>query len=168
MQVRAYYTLRFRLDGGERYLIWYRGRVDGVQVNAARQVLAWPDLAALQRDAARLGIRFEPEEPADYDLERLSAWLAQPAPEAVDCSLFTSCWDLFTDVMVSVWGAEIHLFDADEGSLREKLFYGCNLFSPPGRCYVPAWSPEEIAELHAIFDHGLAFFRQSLQPALTE
>jgi hypothetical protein len=47
----------------------------------------------------------------------------------------------------------------------DKLFWGNNLpvVTPPGEFYVPAWSDEELAELHRILSDGMRLIRVAVR-----
>ncbi len=154
-----YYTCWYRLDGQDRYIIWYTSDVDGVCLRDGK-IPVFKEQTALTEYAASIGINIQSEEPGLHDLGVVAKWLESPTGKTVDCPSFNAAWNLFTDVSRSVKGD----FDQDQTRTKnvyEKLFWGMNLPSvtPEGKEYEPIWTKKEVALLHEVLSQGLEMFR---------
>jgi hypothetical protein len=154
-----YYTCWYRLDGQDRYLIWYTNDVDGVYLRDGK-IPVFKEQATLMNYASSNGINMQSEEPRLHDLDVVVKWLECPTGKTVDCPSFNAAWNLLADVSGSVKGN----FDQDQKLTKkvyEKLFCGMNLPSvtPEGKEYEPIWTKKEVALLQEILSQGLEMFR---------
>lgn len=157
-----YYTCWYRLDGHDRYLIWYTNDVDGVCLRNGK-IPVFTEPSALMKYAASNGIKMQAEEPGLHDLDVVVRWLQNPTGKTVECPSFNAAWNLFADVSRS---AKCD-FDQDQTRTKkvyEKLFCGLNLPSvtPEGKEYEPIWTKKEVALLHEVLAHGLQMFRSKI------
>jgi hypothetical protein len=160
---REYSILWYRLDGSDRYLIWYLDERDGVVIDAAGRVPSFRKTGELLNYAERHNLPVDIEDASLFDLDVVAGWLKKEDVEAVDCKQLLAAWNLFDDVSRSVGGS----FDADHKltkKIYEKLFWGNNLPSvtPEGKSYHPVWTKREIKIMREVLDSGLALFRSSV------
>jgi hypothetical protein len=153
-----HYALLFRLEGRERFLLWYSADLDGVTTDGDGRVLVFADRAALTTYCAATRRNLAAEDAILHDLDRLQAWLLDPSAP-VDCNLLLTGWNLFEDVERSV--AEEVLKREGSARLYELLFYGSNLpaMTPTGSRFDPLWTPEDRKLLQDLLARGLARFR---------
>src|SRR5262245_24671204 len=95
---RSYYTLWYRLEGSEGYLIWYGDETDGLVLRGDGRLWAFAARDELLRRAEALSLPIEREEPILHDLDILARWLKNPTAETVDCGAFLQAWNLFLDL----------------------------------------------------------------------
>jgi hypothetical protein len=162
---RMHYQVRCRLDGADSYLIWFSNDSDGVVVEADGSVPAFRTRTDLSGYAARQGLAFEDEEPGEFDLDAVERCLRRPDPEAIDCSLFLNCWNLFDDIASSLGCAAFQQSSRAAGVVYDKLFWGNNLpaVTPPGERFIPIWSEDQVAEIRRILSDGMALTRESVR-----
>ena len=164
---RIYYTVRYRLDNKDRYLIWFRTEeedLDGVVVGKNGTIPIFINETDLMNYAESCG--FMPVESSAsviHNLDAIAKWLNEKKRQRarrVDCEKFLNDWNLLGDVSSSIGGD----FDPQKErtqKIYEKLFWGNNLpsLTPPGKFYVPIWSGREMQTLHEVFSQGLLMFR---------
>jgi hypothetical protein len=154
-----YYACWYRLDGQDRYLIWYTNDVDGILLRDGN-IPVFNGQDALIEYAAAHGIKIQDEEPELHDLDVVAKWVERPTGNTIDCSSFNAAWNLFADASKSVKGE----FDQDQKSTKkvyEKLFCGTNLPSvtPVGKEYEPIWTNKEVELLREVLAQGLELFQ---------
>ena len=158
---RSHFAVCYKLDGTNRYFVWYGAETDGVLLALPDRLATFPNLATLDGYLLQSGLRRDLSEPSHYDLDQLADWLSNPSAVAVDCPFFLNCWNMLSDVTRSVGSA----MPASPGAtdVYDKLFWGCNLPSvtPPGEHFIPEWSTSEIATISKILSSGLQGFRQA-------
>lgn len=157
---RDYYILWYRLNGADRYLLWYTGDDDGMVVIADNKVPSFSNAAHLRRFATERNITIMDEQPILHDLDLIKQWLGNKSATIVDCDDLLAAWNLFDDVSRSTLGH----FDSDKkltNQLYDKLFLGNNLLplNPGQHHYVPTWSEGEIKLLRKIMNSGMTLFR---------
>ncbi len=156
-----YFVLWFRLDGEDRYLIWYSGKRDGVVLDSNREVASFLDQPRLNNFAQQRDLAIQPEEPVLHDLDAITGWLGQHDNNAVDCDLVLTAWNLLIDVQSTVENRDVLRETPEHDALYQKLFWGNNFpsLTPPGKHFVPAWSGTEIQQLRGILMDGFRLFR---------
>lgn len=157
-----YYKCWYRLNGRDKYLIWYTNDVDGVWLRDGK-IPVFTEHTNLIDYASSNGINIQIEEPRLHDLDVVVKWLESPTGKTVDCPSFNAAWNLFADVSRSVKGD----FDQDQKRTKkvyEKLFCGMNLPSvtPEGKEYEPIWTKKEVALLYEVLSQGLEMFRAKI------
>jgi hypothetical protein len=154
-----YYILWYRLDGLDKFLIWYTNDEDGVVLrDGMMPVFSRQD--DLHRYAAAQGITIKKEQPRLHDLDVVAKWIMCLSPEAIDCNEFNAAWNLFADVSEKTNS----IFDKEKKLTKKiynKLFWGMNLPSvtPNGKEYDPFWTKAEVKILHDVMTKGLDLFR---------
>ncbi|MEC4812938.1 MAG: hypothetical protein SAK29_06645 [Scytonema sp. PMC 1069.18] len=168
---RKHFTLWYRLDQVNGYLIWYTNDVDGVVVDKdTGQIPIFKNTIQLRIYAENSGLQLEDGDIIIHDLDIVKSWLEKPTKKKVDCVYLLTAWNLFTDVAASVGDST---FDCDRqktNKIYDKLFWGNNLpnhpaTSPPSKGYEPVWTAGEIKILGEVLKYGLFMFRQSIQEA---
>jgi hypothetical protein len=164
---RKHYEVRYRLDGVDSYLIWFSNDSDGVVVESDGSVPSFRAQSELCDYAERRGMVMEPEpeEPIIFDFDSVEQWLNTPDRGAIDCVLFLNAWNLSGDIASSTGNAAFERHSRSLGGVYDKLFWGNNIpvVTPPGEHYVPAWSDEELAELHWILSDGMRLIRNAVR-----
>ena len=160
--MRKHYRVRYRLDGLDRYLIWFSDDSDGVVLETGRSVASFRTRSDLDSFAESRGLAFEPGEPAEFDLDSVEAWLREPDGSTVDCDVFLNAWNLFGDIASSRGDASLERSSLSAGRVYGKLFWGCNVpaVTPDGEQYVPSWSDREVAELRRNLSGGIRLMRE--------
>jgi hypothetical protein len=69
---RSHFAVRYRLDGSERYFIWYSDDQDGVLLALAGRLATFPDLPAIVQFLSQRGLVLESEQSDTYDFDRLA------------------------------------------------------------------------------------------------
>lgn len=163
MDAREYYRILYRLDGAERFLLWFTGDHDGVVTDADGRVPAFVSNDDLRVFADNLGIEVVEETPILHDLDAIRNWLRDPRPTNVNCQAVLAAWNLFIDVAHSVAdGVSFLKIDHELDVVYEKAFWGNNLpaVTPEGESYHPLWSLEEMQGLVKLLAQGLELFDQ--------
>jgi hypothetical protein len=159
---RSHYCVRCRLDGVERFFIWYSDECDGVLLSSPKQIALFPCLPELERYAADQNIELDAEAAAIYDFDRLAQWLVHPTSETPDCHFLLNAWNMLGDIAYSVGVSVAEPSEAN--TVYDKLFWGCNLPSatPPGMQFEPNWSIDDISILSAVLSSGLNVLRRAV------
>jgi hypothetical protein len=167
--MKQYYLVWYRLDGVDRYFIWYSQEddKDRVVIDEARKVRAFLSIPEAVQYAEAQGWTFEYIDPLLNNLDMIESWLSTLDPERVDCKEFLGAWNLFNDVNYSVTNVDKKDFLPTweyTDLVYEKLFYGNNLpaITPEGEHYTPTWPPHHIKELKRVFTAGLRMFRANV------
>jgi hypothetical protein len=159
-----YFSLLYRLNAENRYLIWCSNEKDSVAVDAGGFIPTFKDSLVLRQYAEMSDYVLKDEEPILHDLDWVVVW-TKSARGPVNCEKALAAWNLFSDVAVSIRsrGTAFKRLDAQCQKIYMKLFWGNNLLSmtPEGSKFVPVWSPDEIAVLVEILATGLALFASS-------
>jgi hypothetical protein len=159
---RLHYIVMFRLDGSDRFAVWYTDDVDGVLLDEAKLVATFPSPGAVKAYAANLGLELVEEAPEVYDFDRIAAWIAEPRAAGIDCSMMLNAWNMLADTASSL---SCRLFEPRGSKLvYDKLFRGNNLevVTPPGEHYEPTWSDEDVAVLAGVLSAGLGTLRAAV------
>jgi hypothetical protein len=172
-----YYRLWYRLDGVDRYLIWYNPQgvyydADGVVLDAEGRIVAFANLGHLELYAAQHGIPLVDEEPILHDLDRVRQWLelrGKPARKhicrnTIHCPSFLAAWNLFGDIRYSLDPSYNKGPEPRNKYAYSKMFAGCNLpaLTPPGKWYEPIWYNAEVKFFRKVLGEGLRLFRDRL------
>ena len=159
--LRSHFAVRYRLDGSERYFIWYADEQDGVLLALTGRVATFPDLPAVAQFLSQRGLDLGPEQSDIYDFDQLANWLAQPRAETLDCLALLNTWNMLADVARSL---SLPMHGAkDSLDVYDKLFWGSNILAvtPEGQRFDPDWSAGEIAALARVLSSGLANVREA-------
>jgi len=160
---RQYYLYQIRLDGTDRYLIWYTDDQDGFLLCAEARACCFDSAESARAFTAREQVNVGPD-PAVLDLDEVQKWLEAATIDDVDCVLLLNAWNTFTDMAAST-GRTFEPPDLDR--IYEKLFWGNNLppVTPPGEHFTPAWTDDEIRQLAQVMSNGLELMRSALPTA---
>ena len=99
---RSHFAVRYRLDGSERYFIWYTDDQDGVLLADAGRLATFSTLSAVEQFLSLRDLALEPEQSDIYDFDQLDSWVAQPKAETIDCVVMLNVWNLLTDILRSL------------------------------------------------------------------
>ena len=159
---RPHYAVRCRLDGVERFFIWYSAASDGVLLSSPERLALFADLGEVDQYASEHNLWLESEAPAFYDFDRLAEWLSWPSCDP-DCRFLLDTWNMLADIARSLGTRLAEPPEAD--GTYDKLFRGCNLpsMTPPGEPFVPSWSEPEIATLTTVLSSGLQTLRGAVE-----
>lgn len=160
---RDFYIIRFRLDGIERFLIWYTDENDGVIIETDGRVPVFGDVEKLLSYASENSIKFIDTEPTFEDLDVIRDWIEEGAQGPIDCNAFLGAWNVFADISQSTGGN----FDSDKDftlNIYNKLFWGCNLpaLTPPGKHLTPEWGEVELKTISLVMTEGIEMIRRSV------
>lgn len=166
--VANHYKLLYRLNGTERFLLWFTNETDGVVTDSDGFVPSFPTENDVRSFADRMGVETADEAPILHDLDAIRNWLVDPRPENVDCEAVLAAWNLFGDVARSVSrGAPFLKADEALGAVYDKVFLGNNIpaLTPEGETYKPVWTPAEVSELADLLQVGFELFRRVVREA---
>lgn len=161
--VANYYKLLYRLDGTERFLLWFTNGKDGVVTDSDGFVPSFATADEVCSFADCLDVGISDEAPILHDLDPVRNWLDDPRSDGVDCKAVLDAWNLFGDVARSVSrGAAFLKADEALGDVYDKLFRGNNIpvMTPEGETYKPVWTPAEVSELADLLQAGFELFRR--------
>jgi hypothetical protein len=166
LEERTHYVCRVRLDGVDRFVIWFADEVDGLVRSADGRVVRTRSAETLAESAVDLGVTLRPDAPAVYDFDAIDRWCRSPVAEDVICNAFLNAWNFFGDVAErdSRPESEFALLDREADLTYEMLFEGCNLPSvtKPGDEHHPSWSAWELDQMRVVFEAGLRLLRREL------
>ncbi len=172
MKDARYFSLPYRHEGEERYLIWILPSDDLrtstcalLAVDKDGLILAFQDRLAVQRYASLFGYALEPEE-QDHplvDLDWVAEWY-QSKETSVECFKAFYAWNLFDTVNSSLGGKQSSTSDAFSRTIYEKLYwsYTTRILPDFGAIYEPKWEGKEIQRLKTILGSGLSSFKSSV------
>ena len=148
---------------------WVAGEDGGDDrvVTEAGRLRVFADIAGLAGVVTAGGATVvEDETVRVYDLTRVQTW-ANSASTHVECSTLLDMWNLAEDIGRSV-GKDFDATGRRASRIYDKLFWGCNLpvVTPPGREYVPLWSPAELAKLRRIMREATGTITRALDRAI--
>lgn len=160
---RNFYKVLCRIDGRDRYLIWYNNDQDGLIINKNVFIASFPNVKTLEAYAREENIVVNDGVTA-YNFDELASWVAQPTEAQIDCNSFLDAWNLFGDVAASVGesGRFYTAIDKRYFKTYQKLFFGCNVpaITPPGEKYIPCWTVSDIKNMVRVFKTGLELLRR--------
>jgi hypothetical protein len=156
---REFYSCPIRLDGKERYLLWFSGATDGVWMDGDA-ILSWLSESALRDYATKRGMDMSSEHSSLYDLDGVDAFARSRveigAKEKLDA------WNLFVDVASSVGAAEFLAAERQQLDVYNHLFYLTD--SAPVKDTRPeCLTPAENDVVRHILSLGLAVLRHYLR-----
>ena len=158
-----YFSLWYRLDREDRYLIWVTNDEDCLFCDQQSGIPSFHSRSHLEEYAKDKGIYLEKAEPILHDLDRIITWLNAPRAETLDCKDILNTWNLFLDVSNTKPDGTCDFQDQAIAAteIYEKLFRGNNLaaMTRPDEWYEPAWSEEGILALTRLLAKGLNMFR---------
>ena len=163
-----HFKVRYRLDGVDRYLIWFSNDSDGVVVQDDGSMVSFRSQSDLDSYAKFRGLKLEPDEPSEFDFDSVERWLSRLDRGSIDCDLFLNAWNLFGDIASSNGNAAFQQSSRAAGRVYDKLFWGNNLpaVTPAGELYVPVWSERDVDELHRILSQGMSSIRNAVSMML--
>ncbi|TGE23777.1 hypothetical protein E5K00_00755 [Hymenobacter aquaticus] len=168
---RKYFVSWYRLDGQDRYLIWWTGDYnDAVWVDAKRQIPVFTTIGQAQDFARQRGIPLETAEPELQNLDWVKHWLQHPT-SAINTEECLMGWNFFIDVADGTGrpfaGQRGKIRKAWRGKIYDKLFFGTStgmLLAPEGTArYIPRWNKAEKKFLAKVLTQGLRIFREHMQ-----
>ena len=159
-----YFPCVFRLDGVDRYVIWYSDDQDGL-VREGGRVAIFSSLAQLHAYARVRGLTVQSAEVARYDWDSVARWCAEPVMTGITVSRLLKAWNMVLDAMPP--GDASGLFshaNARVSALYDKLFRANNLpaMTSPGAEYHPVWTRAEVVALAQLLRLGVAEMRHQL------
>lgn len=165
---RKYYVAWYRLDGQDRYLLWWTDDYnDAVWVDATRRLPVFKTVEQAQIFAQAQKLPLEKEEPGLLNLDWVKHWLQHPGA-AIDTEKWLMGWNFFIDVANgtgSQFTGQRGNYDRGtwRGKIYDKLFFGTStgmLLAPEGAPrYVPAWNKPERKFLAKLAVQGLHILR---------
>jgi hypothetical protein len=162
-----YYICKFKLDGKDRYIIWYGGDRDGILLGEEDKIVALDSFKQVVEYAQKEDISIVAESIPIYKFDVISSWCSHPSIEEIDCREFLNMWNIFIDLASSIGSrSQFNAVDLDMGNLYDKFFYGNNLLSKNStkNLYEPSWSEYEIYEIANLFMKGVQDLR-AVMPA---
>lgn len=169
MPDQTYYCCLIRLDGDDKFVIWFEAERDGFVCDSDGRLIWASSPAELATTARNRGISLVAENATLYDFDQISDWIQCRAPERVDCDAFLNAWNFFDDL------ARIHerpdrnyaKLSWAAANVYDLLFWGCNLPSvtPPGERFEPTWPRESLDEIAAVMVAGIELVRHKLRAA---
>lgn len=164
---RDYYLYLYTRNANNRYLICFGDPDGGVLVNAELQVLTLDSIEYLN-SIFPLHVQGQRliETPVFHDLDAVESKCTSHGPIEIDCALYLTAWNLFSDVARSV-GEEGAKYLQSDRLLEDhygKLFFGNNLptMTPQGEHFTPTWSIEERESIRRHLLLGLNLFDKSI------
>ena len=159
-----YYICWYRLDGKDRYLLWFEDEKDGVFVDSHGFVPAFDSVMKLLGFAEESNIAVDVENPKCFELDIVQYWLSDRESGKIDCNPFLDTWNLLEDLSRSTGGK----FDSEKELTKKiynKIFWGCNLSSvtPEGKSYTPVWTGKELKIIRKVLKFGLEMFREKVK-----
>ncbi len=159
-----YRIMRIKLDGEDRYILWFSDTRDGVYTSSDEGgIPEFTDTGSLENFCNRQRIALTPGEPIYCNLDMIRGWLESPTEHGIKYDEFFHVWNVIHDILlsvdqVSVLEEEFH----DYYALYDKLFWGAMMESREGihSRYYQEWNEDEIASLQGIFKKGIDYFRQ--------
>ena len=165
---RLYFVSRLRFQGSDTFVIWYGNERDGFFRAPDGRLLCAPTHEDIAATAAASGIAFDLDKVTDYDFDQLEQWCRTPRAEQVNCPVFLDAWNFFDDLagLRDRPDTPYARLSHDAARSYDKLFWGWNLPSvtPVGEHFEPFWRPEELAEIRAVMEAGLALLAAELNP----
>lgn len=159
---RQHFLVPYRLDGLDRFLIWFSDERDGVLLTDAGEVANFESHEAGEAFAQARGLSIELDTSGHWDFDVISRWIEAPLADRIGCHDFYNAWNLIHDIAESI-GTALEFSD-EELHVHEKSFWGCNIaaVTPSNEHFVPEWPADQIDTLaKALFDR-IRLLRHSL------
>jgi len=119
-----FFSLLYRLNAEDRYLIWISNDKDAVVVDENGFVLSFQNTVHLHEYADLRQYSLQNEEPVLHDLDWVGNWVAMPF-SPVDCRAALGAWNLFSDVATSIPDRANAFEQLDtQPEIYDKLFWG--------------------------------------------
>lgn len=131
-----FFSYGLQVSGRMVYTIWYDNDYSGFHLTNSGLILAFGNLADLNKYAAEVNIKFERMNGCiTYDFDGIAEWLKAPKGKTVKCNQFLDLYNLAGDYRNSLAKRNLDIEDKSYPKLLEKLFWGCNLapVTPPGK-----------------------------------
>jgi hypothetical protein len=165
---RKHFVSWYRLDGQDRYLLWWSGDYnDAVWVDANRQIPVFKTIEQAQAFARQHAIPVKIDESGPLNLDGVKQWLRNTR-RPVDTEVCLTGWNFFVDVAEGTGcrfaGQRGETRKAWRGKVYDKLFFGTStgmLLAPEGAPrYEPRWNKTEKKFIAKVLTQGLYIFRQ--------
>jgi hypothetical protein len=156
-----HFIYSFRLDGIERFVIWYQNDTDGVLTDEQGKIPTFSSAESAMAFVKKRGLMDAQCASFTLNLD----WISADEPTDIDCVETLNAWNFFADVSNSVADRAHEFFALDKrpSQLYDKVFWGNNLpaVTPIGERYEPSWSDGELSEIRAILRSGLTLFKEN-------
>ena len=168
---RMYYKLLYRINGCDRYLLWYTNSDDRVLTDSSNRILSFENEMKLDAFAQSASIVVQPEAPILQNLDRVGLWVSNPGSAILAPDELLSVWNLLIDVARSLGGEGSPFLKEDEDEqlscLYDRLFWGTNpkALTPENLQFRPEWSASELSMLAEHFGKGIDMFAGNLGDA---
>lgn len=169
---RTQFALLYRLDGCERYLLWFSSDVDGLATNEDGSIPSFENLESLRAYALVRNLEIQDETPKMHDLDRTETWVENGATKAVDFENLLEAWNLFADVSRTV-GQDFDSEPDKTNALYRRIFFGSDTANSVLRpksepIFKPRLTDTEVLTLQMILKSGLEIFRGVVQSSGTD
>lgn len=165
-----FFLCEARLGDVGYFLVWHTADRDSFWRDQHGRLLVETDEQRLHKRVESLGIRLEPEPPAQYDFDRIDRWCARPESSSVDCNAFLVHWNFLEDLAASLPEQQSPYQSASKNAtdVYSKLFFGSNLpaVTPVGEQYIPSWTEDELGELRDVLAAGIELLKTDMDAAV--
>lgn len=163
MNERLYYACSATIASKQHYFLWYSDDVDGVLL-AGINIRTFPTANKLANYCSEHKLPLSDDSTANYDLDSISQWIANPEGSRLDNDCLLNFWNLMDDYCHSFEG-ERAIADVDL-DLHEKLSLSSFSVSSPGLIvsenYKPEWTASERTRLAGLLHALLLRFQTEL------
>lgn len=165
-----FFLCEVRLGGIDYFLVWHTADSDSFWRDPRGHLLVETDEQQLRKCVESLGIRLEPESPAQYDFDTIDRWCARPDASSVDCNALLAHWNFLQDL--ATWQPEhqslYQTASKNATGVYSKLFFGSNLpaVTPEGEHYIPSWTDDELSELRDVLVAGIQLLKTQIGTAV--
>ncbi|WP_437608931.1 hypothetical protein WMF20_48820 [Sorangium sp. So ce834] len=159
---REYYVLWFRLEGTDRYLLWYSDDTDGVWMNEGGKIPAWSSQERARSFASARGLPWKEEKPKCHDLDEVESFVHSGAK--IDANDALIAWNLFIDITNSVGDEVFRKIDEESLALYDALFHASGTL--PGDSHIDiedAISADDLLKLRSLLRQGLLTARRYIE-----
>jgi len=155
---REFYSCPIRLDGSDRYLLWYSGPRDGVWF-VGESLLTWRSDSALRDYAEKRNIEVSTEQTPVYDLDRVEDFIRFDIDIGAKEMLDT--WNLFVDIASSVGAADFLAVERQQLDVYNHLFYLTDA-APIKNTHPECLTAADGEAVRKILSLGIAVLRQHI------
>lgn len=161
----SHYTVCVRVDGEQRFLLWFTNDVDGVVCDDGI-VRSFASFEDCQNHAQSRGWVVEVGV-THYDLDAVQQWLRAPLETPVDAALLLDVWNLLEDFLRTIRGGGASEFELAGHRVYSKLFRANDLPSMEfdSSNAVGEWTDADRKEIAAELTTPIKSFRAAIKLA---
>lgn len=162
---KLYCSCLYKLDGIEKYLLWYSDDPDGIYIEPTGEIFAFSSLTQLKFYAKLNHLPLASEPSMLHDLDYIDTFIQNQNRIQIDYDKLLTAWNLFSDLAVSVpeKGTDFTVINKSLDSIYEIIVF--RYFEPDQYTFDKQdspWGDEENQSICKLMRSGIKLFRTAL------